>query len=214
MKGVRSFILSSFQHTNIIHVPLIAENILNFHHTTHSRATDPTTQHGLPTATRHALLAATTAHAQPARHATTSTVHVRNPSTTSPAATKRSSTPNANQRYNDLQQLHKPTIIHLHHLKSPRFRPSKLAHLPKTHSNWYHHRDDSPRRLFYREHMLGNLWLLVFDRGGRYRYHRRARRESGHQGYGHGAIMLGLETDLGEAGSCWGVGVLWRYGVW
>ena len=94
MKGVRSFILSSFQYTNII--PLIAEDILSLHHTTHSRAIASPTQHGLPTATRHALLAATTAHAQPARHATTSTVHVRNPSTTSPVSTKRSSTPNAN----------------------------------------------------------------------------------------------------------------------
>jgi hypothetical protein len=207
MKDIHPSILSSLQYRNIT----ITERISIIQQTRHSRTLGFSTQHGIPTTTRHALLEA---HAQPAQHATTSTIHVPKPSTTLPALTKWSSTANANRRYNNLEQPHKSTTIHLHSIKGPRFRPSRIAHLSKTRSHGNNDRDDSPWWFLYCEHMLGNLQLLCVWSRGRYRDHRRARRLSSHQGHGHGAILLGLETDWGEAGRCWRVGVLCRYGVW
>ena len=204
MSDVQPSILSSCHNTSIT----ITGHKLNTHHTRHSRATQSLNQHGISTATRHALLAATTVHGQPARHATTSIICVPKSRTTLPAATKWSSAPNANRWRNNLQQLHKPAFVCLHSLKGTRLRPSRIAPLSKTRSNGRDHRDDSPWWRFNSEHMLGKLQLPRVWSRRRCRDHRCARRQSSHPGHGHGAILLGLESDLGKAGSGWGVGVL------
>jgi hypothetical protein len=59
MNGDQLFILSSSHYTNI----KITEHTSNIHRKRYSQAIDLPTQHGIPTATRHALLAAATAHA-------------------------------------------------------------------------------------------------------------------------------------------------------
>ena len=155
MKNDQLFILPSSHYTNI----KITEHTLNICHKRDSPATDLPTQHGIPTATRHALLAATTVHGQPARHATTPTIHVPQPGPASPTATKRSSTPNADRWCNDLQQLHKPAFVRLHCHKGTRFRSSRIAPYSKTPSNGYHNWNNSPWRRFNGEHMLGILQL-------------------------------------------------------